>query len=439
MKIIDTKRENNKITLTIEADANTWVKELDKTKKQLGKSLSIPGFRKGHAPQKIIDQSISTNQVISSTLDKFINELANEFILNESTKHKDIIPNSLKIDLKTVNDKNLILLFEFEKEPNIELVGYDKINFNYHEPTVSEKEINVEFKNAIKNDFMLSPKEDGIVSKGDMVKFDFDGFVDNKPIDGGKANDYQLEIGSGLFIPGFEEQMIGLKKGDKKSIEVTFPKDYPSKKYSNKKAKFNLLIKEVDKITYPKIDKAYLSKFKLPNIENEAQFKEYLRKEIIRVKASNKKQELIKMVNDFVIKNTKCDYLPDFYINSEIKAIKKNYEQQAKSQFKKNLDDAVVDLGYKSMDDFNKKIHEQAIDNIKFTLGMDKLIKLLDVKITPQDVKKEIVDSSKKFNIDANELLKNQSIVSSIRQYVLNDKIVTKLLEINNKKSNTTK
>ena len=438
MKIIDTKKENNRIILTVEADASAWVKELAKTKKQLIKNLSIPGFRKGHAPQKIIDQSISINQVISSTLDKFINELANKFILEESSKHKDIIPNSLKIDLKNVDDKNLTLLFEFEKQPNIELNGYVKIDFNYQEPAASEKEINTEFKNAIKNDFMLSPKEDGIVAKGDMVKFDFDGYINNKPIDGGKANDYQLEIGSDLFIPGFEEQMIGLKKGDKKTIEVTFPKDYPAKEYSNKKAKFNLLIKEVNKITYPKIDKSYLSKFKLPNVENETQFKEYIKKEIIRVKSSNKKQELIKTVNEFIMKNTKYDYLPDCYINSETKTIKENYEQQAKSQFKKKLDDAIIDLGFNSIDDFNKKIHEQAVNNIKFTLGMDKLIKLLNVKVTLQDVEKEITDSAKKFNVDVNELLKNQSIVSSIKQYILNDKIVTKLLEIN-EKSNTAK
>ncbi len=439
MKITDIKKENNKVIFTIQPDSKNWVDELSKTKKRLAKNIAIPGFRKGHAPQKVIDQSITINQVISSTLDKFINEIANKFIKEEAHKHEDIIVGSLKVDLKTVNDSNITLSFIFEKQPTIELNGYDKIDFDYQEPTASEKEITAELKNAIKNDLMLSAKEDDTIAKGDMVKFDFEGFIDGKPIEGGEAKDYQLEIGSGQFISGFEEQMVGLKKGAKKTIEVVFPKDYPAEEYRNKKANFNLLIKDISKITYPKLDKAYLSKFNLQNVETEEQFKNYFKNEIIKVKKSMKFQELMKTVNDFVMKNIKYDYLPNYYIDAEVDARKQNYIQQAKNQFNKKLEDAIVDLGFKSMDDFNKKIHQQAIDAIKFNIGMNKLIKQLGVKVTQQDIEKEIIDSSKKLNIDVNELLKNQSILNSIGQYLLNDRIVTKLLELNKKNSKVNK
>ncbi len=439
MKITDIKKENNKVIFTIQPDSKNWVDELSKTKKKLAKNIAIPGFRKGHAPQKVIDQSITINQVISSTLDKFINEIANKFVKEEAHKHEDIIVGSLKIDLKTVNDSNITLSFIFEKQPTIELNGYDKIDFDYQEPTASEKEITAELKNAIKNDLMLSAKEGDTIAKGDMVKFDFEGFIDGKPIEGGEAKDYQLEIGSGQFISGFEEQMVGLKKGAKKTIEVVFPKDYPAEEYRNKKAKFNLLIKDISKITYPKLDKAYLSKFNLQNVETEEQFKNYFKNEIIKVKKSMKFQELMKTVNDFVMKNIKYDYLPNYYIDAEVDARKQNYIQQAKNQFNKKLEDAIVDLGFKSMDDFNKKIHQQAIDAIKFNIGMNKLIKQLGVKVTQQDIEKEIIDSSKKLNIDVNELLKNQSILNSIGQYLLNDRIITKLLELNKKNSKVNK
>jgi len=286
---------------------------------------------------------------------------------------------------------------------------------------------------------MLSAKEDNTIAKGDMIKFDFEGFIDGKPIEGGEAKDYQLEIGSGQFISGFEEQMVGLKKGAKKTIEVVFPKDYPAEEYRNKKANFNLLIKDISKITYPKLDKAYLSKFNLQNVETEEQFKNYFKNEIIKVKKSMKFQELMKTVNDFVMKNIKYDYLPNYYIDAEVDARKQNYIQQAKNQFNKKLEDAIVDLGFKSMDDFNKKIHQQAIDAIKFNIGMNKLIKQLDVKVTQQDIEKEIIDSSKKLNVDVNELLKNQSILNSIGQYLLNNRIVTKLLELNKKNSKVNK
>lgn len=435
MKIIDTKKENNKVIMTVKADPELWAKELAKTKKQLAKNLSIPGFRKGHAPQKVIDERIPMNQVVSETVNKYANQLINKFMREEVKNHADIIANSLKVDLVEVDPEKLTLKFEFEKQPVIKLDGYDLMELNYVESEVSDKEIEFELKNTIKNDYMLSTKEDGIIAKGDMVKFDFEGFVDSKPIDGGSAKDYELEIGSGLFIPGFEDKMIGLKKGEKKTIEVTFPNNYPVKEYCNKKAKFNLSINEVSKITYPTLDKVYLAKFNLPNVENEAQFRDYIKNEIKKVKSASKRQELIKTIHDWVIKNIKIDYIPDYFIKSETKAIKQDYESQAKNKFNKKFEDAIVDLGFKSMEDFEKKIHEQAINNIKFTLGIDNLIKTLAINVTREEIEKEITNTARKINMNVNELLNNPNIFDSIRQYMLNDKMVQKLLEINKKQT----
>lgn len=435
MKIIDTKKENNKVIMTIKADSELWSKELAKTKKQLAKNLSIPGFRKGHAPQKIIDEHITMNQVISETVNKYVNQLIDKFMSEEAKKHADIIVNSLKVDLVEIDPEKLTLKFEFEKQPIIQLDGYDAMKIDYIEPEVTDKEIEFEIKNAIKNDYMLSAKEDGVIAKGDMVKFDFEGFIGDKAIDGGAAKDYELEIGSGLFIPGFEDQMIGLKKGEKKTIEVTFPKNYPVEEYRNKKAKFNLLIKEVSKITYPTLDKVYLAKFNLPNVENETQFRDYIKKEIKRIKGTTKRQELIKIIRDWVVKNIKIDYIPDYFIKSETNAIKQDYELQAKNKFNKKLEDAVVDLGFKSMDDFNKQIHDKVVNNIKFSLGMDKLITLLAINVTKEEIEKEITDTARKINMNVNELLNNQNILNSIKQYMLNDKIVQKLLEVNKKQT----
>ena len=437
MKIIDTKKENNKIVYTIEANPEEWKKQLVNTKKRLAKNLSLHGFRKGHVPQKIIDETISLGQVINSSLDKFVNNLANNFIYKESHKYPEIIPGSLKVDLKEVDDNKLILTFEFEKQPKIELRDYDKIKLDYKEPTASEKEIAFELKNLLKNDYMLSPKKDETIAKGDMVKFNFDGYVDGKPIQGGKAENYELEIGSGLFIPGFEDQMIGMKKNEKKTIEVTFPKDYPMEEYSNKKAKFNLFIKEINFITPPTIDKEYLSKFNFPNVTNEAELREYIKKEIIRVKGADAKQDLVKTVNDWIIKNIKMDYIPDYLIKTQMNSMKQDFDARAKNQFNKKLEDAIKDMGYKSMDEFTQKLRESAIANIKFTLGMDTLMKLLDVKVTNADVEREIQQTANMYKLNVEDLKKNTSIVNSLKTYMLNDKIMDKLLEINNKKSKT--
>lgn len=131
------------------------------------------------------------------------------------------------------------------------------------------------------------------------------------------------------------------------------------------------------------------------------------------------------------------DYIPDYLIKTQMNSMKQDFDARAKNQFNKKLEDAIKDMGYKSMDEFTQKLRESAIANIKFTLGMDTLMKLLDVKVTNADVEREIQQTANMYKLNVEDLKKNTSIVNSLKTYMLNDKIMDKLLEINNKKSKT--
>lgn len=131
------------------------------------------------------------------------------------------------------------------------------------------------------------------------------------------------------------------------------------------------------------------------------------------------------------------DYIPDYLIKTQMNSMKQDFEARAKNQFNKKLEDAIKDMGYKSMDEFTQKLRESAIANIKFTLGMDTLMKLLDIKVTNADVEHEIQQTANMYKLNVEDLKKNTSIVNSLKTYMLNDKIMDKLLEINNKKSKT--
>ena len=131
------------------------------------------------------------------------------------------------------------------------------------------------------------------------------------------------------------------------------------------------------------------------------------------------------------------DYIPDYLIKTQMNSMKQDFEARAKNQFNKKLEDAIKDMGYKSMDEFTQKLRESAIANIKFTLGMDTLMKLLDVKVTNADVEREIQQTANMYKLNVEDLKKNTSIVNSLKTYMLNDKVMDKLLEINNKKSKT--
>lgn len=131
------------------------------------------------------------------------------------------------------------------------------------------------------------------------------------------------------------------------------------------------------------------------------------------------------------------DYVPDYLIKTQMNSMKQDFDARAKNQFNKKLEDAIKDMGYKSMDEFTQKLRESAIANIKFTLGMDTLMKLLDIKVTNADVEHEIKQTANMYKLNVEDLKKNTSIVNSLKTYMLNDKIMDKLLEINNKKSKT--
>ena len=131
------------------------------------------------------------------------------------------------------------------------------------------------------------------------------------------------------------------------------------------------------------------------------------------------------------------DYIPDYLIKTQMNSMRQDFEARAKTQFNKKLEDAIKDMGYKSIDEFNQKLRESAIANIKFTLGMDTLMNLLDIKVTNADIEREIQQTANMYKLNVEDLKKNSSIVNGLKHYMLNDKIMEKLLEVNNKKPKT--
>ena len=245
-------------------------------------NLSVPGFRKGHVPEE--KANISEYEILSKAINPVVEKTIEQFWIEFDKKPDDHINQaSLKLDIDKFVPEELVIKLRFENYPKVESKGYDHIKLNYKKPEVSEKEIDYEIKNLIKRDYMLSASNDPIANDN-MVKFDFKGFIDGKPFEGGEAQDYDLEVGSNSFIPGFEEQMIGLKKGDKKSIEVTFPKDYHVETLAGKKARFDLNIKEVNKITRPVLDEAYIKKLNMPNVKTEKDLRKFYKDYIFNMK-----------------------------------------------------------------------------------------------------------------------------------------------------------
>ncbi len=431
MKIINQEKKPKLTIYEVQVDQELWTKTQKKIRDQLIKNVEIPGFRKGHVPENKLKEYVTDYDVLPKASNEVIPTTLNEFWTEfDKSPNMDVIQPSLSIAVKTIKNDELIFNFSFDNKPEVKLPDYKNIKIDYVKPTVSEEEINAEINQFIKNDYMLKPKN-GVIEIGDMVKFDFKGFVDKKPFTGGEAKDYELEIGSNQFIPGFESAMVGLRKGDEKTITVTFPKDYFEKSLANKPADFEIKINEINTIIKPKLDESYLAKFKLPGVKTEKDLKEYFKENIIRMKNYGAKQEPINIIRKFLIDNSKISFIPENYLAQQVSDTKANIENEAKKANKSLEKYVVEDLHYPSFKEYDKLVADNVLKSINYSLIIAQLINTLNIIVTEKELDKELDNLSKMYHFPVEQLKKDVNTVERIRSFVIEEKLYDKLIELN--------
>lgn len=244
MSEINVKKEKDILKVKLTLEGKDWKNLIDKAENELIKNVEIKGFRKGNAPRDIALKDIKTADIHAKAIDFAVDSNV-EKIIKEMKQHKIITKPHLKID--EVTSKSATLSFEAHLSPEIKLPNYLDFKISYKEEIVADKDVKAEFKRF--KDFLKVKKsledKEHKVALGDITKIDFVGKVAGKEFENGSAKDYELKIGSKKFITGFEEQLVGLKIGDKKEVKVTFPQTYPEKSLAGKEATFDVTLKDI--------------------------------------------------------------------------------------------------------------------------------------------------------------------------------------------------
>ena len=432
MKDINKKQDLQSTVYTIKVDNKIWKEAQAKAKKDLLANVEIPGFRKGHVPEdkaNITERDIMA-KAVNTVVDKVIGEFWTEF---DKKPDEKINQSSLALDLEKFSPQELVIKLNFENYPQVEIKGYDKIKLDYKKPEVTDKEIEYEINQLIKRDYMLSESKDPI-KKGDMVKFDFKGFINDKPFEGGEAQDFNLEIGSGSFIPGFEEQMIGLKKGEKKSIEVPFPKDYHVKDLAGKKARFDLNIKEISKITRPVLDEAYLKKLNMPNVKTVKDLKKFYHDYIFEMKNQYANQKPKEQIRTFLAEHAKLNFIPEKFVERQIAEVRTRHEEDAK-RLNKDFEKYVKeDLKFKDLKAYETEMKKQIENNIKYSLAVTHLIKHFKIDVTPAEVQAEIKKVAAMYGMPADKMIDDPGMKERMIVYLTESKLFDKIIALNIKK-----
>ena len=373
------KTENkNEVKMSFVVDAEKFDEAIVKVYNENAKYFTIPGFRKGKAPFKIVERYYGDEMFYQDAFNALVPEIYEKALKDENV---DAVSKPDINITKMKKGEDLEFTITVQTRPEVKLGKYKGVSVEKVEHKVTNEDVEHELKHRQEHNARTVAVEGRAVKKGDIANIDFEGFKDGKPFDGGKAEKYDLEIGSNSFIPGFEDQIIGMKVDEEKEINVKFPDDYTAKDLAGKDAMFKVKLHEVKEKKLPKLDDEFAKDV------SEFDTLEELKKDIkTKLEKSNEvkvKQETENAVVEAVAKETEID-IPSGMIDAEVDTMIHEFEHQLYYNGL-NLDQYLKMLN-KTRADLEKDYKVQAEKNVKVGLVLDAVIKAEKLEATDEEV-----------------------------------------------------
>lgn len=316
------KLENSQVEVLAEVKGDDYKKAEEKALKKLASRLNIKGFRKGKAPLNIAKDHISKGELINETINESLNPAYQEAIKEHSLR-PIAQPEVNVVDFK--ENELIKLSFKVSVEPEVTLGEYKGINIPLKVEEVNEKEIDEAVQNVLNNNSELVLKE-GPAEKGDTVVLDFKGYINGKEFDGGSAENYTLVLGSNQFVPGFEDQLVGVTSETKKDVVITFPEQY-IKDLAGKEAKFVCMIHEIKTKKVPELNDEFAKSLNLENVASVEDLRKYEQKVIENRKLNQAKNVQFQELINKIVEDSKLD-LPEVLVTNEVNAMKQQFLSQ---------------------------------------------------------------------------------------------------------------
>ncbi len=397
---MSTKAENKNIKeITVKIEGQEWEDALDKAYTKASKKVKIDGFRPGHAPKELFLKKYGKQSLYMDAADVCIEKAyVKAFEGNEDLK----IVAEPEISLTNVDDEGIEFLFTLTLRPEVKLGKYKGLGVQKEKVEVTKEEIDHAIEH-MREHYAENVLKDGEVQNGDIVIIDFEGFKDDVAFEGGKAENYSLTIGSGTFIPGFEEQLIGMKSGEEKEINVTFPEDYHSDDLKGAPVVFKVKVHEVKEVQIPEINDEFFEDLGMEGVHSLEELESQVKENITTHKESDAENKYIDTLLETAAKNVEID-LPDVMIDEEKKRMIKQYEENLKMQgitleqfyqFTNSNEDALKD-----------QMHEEAVKRITFRLMLEEIAKVEGIQVTDEDAEKQATELAEKYQMKKEEFLK---------------------------------
>ena len=395
MKRVVNKLENSKVEVLCDVDELTWKDAQEKGFQKLASELEIKGFRKGKAPESIARKHIDLGKTFNEAINLML-QPAYEEVLREEKLQPFARPS---VDVTKVSDTELQLKFVIVLAPEVKLGQYKGLNVEKAKVSVSAKEVQDAIDGLVASNASLVVTENA-AKEGDTVVMDFLGKVDGKEFDGGKAENYSLELGSHQFIPGFEEQLVGHKANETVEVKVKFPEQYVPE-LAGKDAVFTCTIHEVKEKVLPELNEELIKDLNIPEVKDVEGLKAYEKEQIKAQKEQSANNEVLNKIIEQISANATIELAHEM-IDDEVEGMRKNLEQQIQSRGM-TLEQYLQITGQKE-EDLSKKMHEDAEKNLRAILVMEEIAKQEKIEVTDADVEFEMAKIADQYKMELDKV-----------------------------------
>lgn len=390
-----TKGEGNKGTIKFEVPVDVYEKGIDAAFSDVKKQISVPGFRKGKMPKQVFFQMYGEESLYQDALNKVLPDVYGEAVSETGA----ITVGQPKIEAESMNKGEAwVLTAEVELAPEIELGQYKGVKVPASDTSVSDADVDEELANMQQGQSELVLVDEA-AKNGDTVVIDFDGSVDGVHFDGGQADNYSLELGSGSFIPGFEEQLVGAKAEDKVDVKVTFPEDYQAADLAGKEAVFEVTVHEVKSKEVPALDDEF-AKDVDEEVETLAELTEKVKARLADQKASAAKEAKEDAAVAAAVDNAKVvgDEIPDAMIDEDVH---RQMNQMFASMQQQGISpELYYQITGTSEDDLHKQYEEGAERRVKTNLVLEAIVKAEDIKPSDEEIAAEVKSLAEAYNME---------------------------------------
>lgn len=395
-----TLQEKSTGVLEVVVEGEDWKKAQKHAFNRLKKNVNIKGFRNGRVPDALVRKQIPQAAIYETAVDSIVNKVLADAVEELGLELVD----RPTVDVKEVSDDKVTLVYNLTVSPEVTLGEYKGLDVKKADTEVTDEDVEEEVK-RIQNryaDWVLR-EEDEAAQNGDQVVIDFIGFKDGVEFDGGSGEDYPLELGSNTFIPGFEEQLVGVKTGDVKDVEVTFPEDYAAADLAGQKAVFKVTVHDIKYKDLPEADDELVKKLNREGVETLEKFKEVTREELKESKERNAEQQFTNELVEKARDNATVE-IPDVMVNSQVDRQFQDFAQQMQSQGF-SVTQYLEAVG-QSAEQLRDSMREDAANRVKASLVLEAIAKAEGLEVTAEDIDAEFKRMADLYQMEIDQIKK---------------------------------